>query len=408
MDPLHIYKNIEEHVTALFNANQSPSFTFHNLQHTQYVVNKTNEIAGHYQLSEQEMLIVFMAAWFHDTGYLFASPAQHEEKSVEIMKSFARQADMPAETVNEIAACIMATRSPRNPVGLLQEIICDADTYNLGSKDFKRTNELVFREIQNSGKQGFSRKEFDQGTLEMLAHHKFYTSYCKDLLNDVKKKNMKKLKKRSDKNDSAEYETGRTTSIITEKEGTIKGMQTMLRLTSSNHIRLSDMADRKANILISVNAIIISVLISVLLRKLQTDPYLTVPTIIFLFFSVVSIVVSILSTRPKINAGTFNDADVLNKKTNLLFFGNFHKMSLAQYEAAMRTMIKDADYLYSSIIQDIYHLGVVLGRKYKLIRLAYNIFMVGIVVSVIAFAIASIFYMPAPAAVGTNTSGSPF
>ena len=58
-------------------------------------------------------------------------------------------------------------------------------------------------------------------------------------------------------------------------------------------------------------------------------------------------------------------------------------------------MMTDADYLYSSMVQDIYHLGTVLGRKYKLIRLAYTIFMVGIVVSVLAFAAAAMFYVPA-------------
>ena len=168
------------------------------------------------------------------------------------------------------------------------------------------------------------------------------------------------------------------------------------------------MADSKANILISVNAIIISVILGVLLRKLQTDPYLTIPTVTFLAFSVTTIVIAILATRPKVNSGTFDAADIVNKKTNLLFFGNFHSMSLTDYENAMRVMMRDSDYLYSSIIQDIYHLGVVLGRKYKLIRLAYNIFMIGIIVSVLAFVFASYFYTPTQANEGTNTSGSPF
>ena len=408
MDSSHIYKNIEQYVTGLFIEHQSPKLVFHNLHHTEYVVRKGNEIAGHYQLSEEEMLVVFLATWFHDTGYLFAPPAEHEEKSVETMKVFARENQLLFDVVNEAAGCILATRSPRNPVGLLQEIVCDADTYNFGLKEFKETNELVFTEFQNGSETTLSKRKFDQGALVMLKNHQFYTSYCKDLLKGIKKANMKKLKKKLEKKDKEDNNYKEEDGGITEKEGTTKGMQTMLRLTSSNHIQLSEMADSKANILISVNAIIISVILSVLLRKLQTDPYLTIPTIIFLLFSVITIVVSILATRPKVNAGTFMATDVENKKTNLLFFGNFHSMSLNDYESAMRTMMKDSDYLYSSIIQDIYHLGVVLGRKYKLIRWAYNIFMVGIVISVISFAIASYFYTPTQAATGTNTTGSPF
>ena len=170
------------------------------------------------------------------------------------------------------------------------------------------------------------------------------------------------------------------------------------------------MADSKANILISVNAIIISVILSVLLRKLQTDPYLTIPTAIFLVSAVITIIISILATRPKVTSGTFEDDDVINKKTNLLFFGNFYKVPADKYERAMRTMMKDSDYLYSSIVQDIYQLGIVLGRKYRLIRLAYTIFMIGIIASVLAFGVATYFNSSAPPPETTiiNSSGSPF
>jgi carbon starvation protein CstA len=180
----------------------------------------------------------------------------------------------------------------------------------------------------------------------------------------------------------------------------------MLRLTSENQMKLSDMADHKANILISVNAIIISVILGVLMRRLQDDTYLTIPTIIFLVVAVVTIVIAILATRPKISNGTFSNQDILDKKTNLLFFGNFHRATYEDYDTAMRKMMKDSDYLYASLIKDIYMLGVVLGRKYRLIRLAYNIFMIGIVISVIAFGIAAILY-GAESGAASTPSGSP-
>ncbi|HMJ47105.1 MAG TPA: Pycsar system effector family protein [Ferruginibacter sp.] len=410
MDYTNIYKKIEQHVTQLFEQNQHAQLVFHNLKHTKNVVNRTSEIAGHYQLSEKDMLIVFMAAWFHDTGYLFGPAEEHEEKSVQTMNEFAGKEKVPEDIITEVATCIMATRHPRNPHGLLQEIICDADTYHFGTKDFKESNKLAFMELQNLKGINISKTEFNGEAYEMLKHHRFYTSYCGDMLNDQKKQNMKKLKKnlskKGDAQDKAQDKMGPT---ITEKEGTTKGMQAMLRLTSSNHIQLSEMADSKANILISVNAIIISVILSVLLRKLQTDPYLTIPTIIFLVAAVTTIVIAILATRPKLNTGKFADEDVINKKTNLLFFGNFHKMKQEEYENAMRTMMKDSDYLYSSMVQDIYHLGTVLGKKYRLVRIAYNVFMIGIVLSVLAFAFAAFFYSsPPPGPVSNNTSGSPF
>ena len=167
------------------------------------------------------------------------------------------------------------------------------------------------------------------------------------------------------------------------------------------------MADGKANILISVNAIIISVILSVLLRKLESEQYLTIPTIIFLVFSVITIVIAILATRPKITEGRFSRQDILNKKTNLLFFGNFHKSSLEEYQWGMKTMMQDKDYLYGSLVQDIHHLGVVLGRKYKLIRVAYNIFMIGIIVSVLAFGIAVALHDPVETTIITTPTSAP-
>lgn len=406
-----IHKKTQQYVTQLFEEHHFHEHVFHNLHHTQTVVNRANEIAGHYHLSEKEMLIIYVAAWFHDTGYLFVTPSEHEAKSALLMKEFIKQFSLQEAVILEIEKCIMATRYPRNPANRMQYILADADTYHLGTKEFKKYNKLAFSEFKMFNKGNLPRTVFDRETLEMLENHQFYTDYCKELLNDTKQNNMKKLKTKSEKRLKEEEEDNNRIEEfpeLNEKQGTTKGMQTMLRLTSSNHIQLSEMADNKANILISVNAIIISVILSILLRKLQTDPYLTFPTIIFLLSSVATIVVSILATRPKLSSGTFMDEDIVNKKTNLLFFGNFHKMPQVNYENAMRTMMQDPDYLYSSIIQDIYSLGTVLGKKYKLIRLAYNIFMFGIIISVVAFGIASFLNNESTPAAVTNSSGSPF
>jgi hypothetical protein len=128
----------------------------------------------------------------------------------------------------------------------------------------------------------------------------------------------------------------------------------------------------------------------VLLRRLEVDTYLIFPTVFFLLFSLVTIVIAIMATRPKVSGGQFSKEDILNKRTNLLFFGNFHKASLQEYEWGMQEMMKDQDYLYGTLVKDIYYLGVVLGKKYRLLRLAYIIFMVGIIIAVLAFSLAVI------------------
>ncbi|MBA2249918.1 MAG: HD domain-containing protein [Chitinophagaceae bacterium] len=408
-----IYKKIENYVTSSFEKNNDQTLIFHSLRHTEIVVKRTKEISAHYNLGEKEMLIVYAAAWFHDTGHLFGDAVGHEDISVKEMHKFMDQQTDDKDLTDQIEQCILATKAPRNPSGLLQQIICDADTYHLGTKDFKFTNKLAFEE-EKLKKGTVDKVEFNKSTLMMLEKHVFFTTYCKELLTSTKEKNMKKLKKKNAdaKTDNTPVtepdEPANFSGLEKDKSGLMsKGIQTMLRLASENHLKLSDMADHKANILISVNSIIISVILSVLLRKLQEETWLMIPTIIFLLVAVTTIVISILATRPKITGGTFSHQDIADKKTNLLFFGNFHKASFEEYNIAMRAMMVDTDYLYGSLIKDIYHLGVVLGRKYKLIRLAYNIFMIGIIVSVLAFAIAVAFSHPGAAGSVTNGSGSP-
>ncbi len=402
------YKKTEQYVTGLFHDNKNPELVFHNLAHTIDVVDRTKEIAGHYYLSEDDMLTVYVAAWFHDTGYLFTDTEHHEEKSVELMQEFMKEYAPDEQLVGKIKECIMATRPPFKHDNLLFQIVCDADTYHLGTKEFKHANQLVWEEYKAKDPT-LVKKEWEAKTIDLLKSHEFYTKYCKDLLDKRKKKNMKKIKEKAEENEEEE-KTHSFSNLENQTTGLMsKGIQTMLRLTSENHFRLSDMADSKANILISVNAIIISVILGVLLRRLEQTPYLTIPTLIFLLVSVTTIVISIIATRPKVTGGTFTDQEIIDKKTNLLFFGNFYKAPFEQYNVAMRKMMKDTDYLYGSLIKDIYTLGTVLGRKYKLVRLAYNIFMIGIVISVLAFAIAfSLYGLTGSGSNATPASGSPF
>ncbi len=408
MDSNNIYKKTEQYVTALFTDNPKPNLVFHTIEHTRKVAERTKEIAGHYYVSEKDMLAVFVAAWFHDTGYLFTDPQHHEEKSVELMKVFMKQNEADEETLQKIEACILATKPPFKHDNLLEQILCDADTYHFGTKEFNETNKKVWEEYTNNGSVA-TEKEWAEKTLTLLQTHQYFTKYCKDLLSKRKKKNMKKIKKIMEEVDTTNAHLN-INNMEKDKTGMMsKGIQTMLRLTSSNHFHLSDMADSKAHILITVNAIIISVIVSVLLRKLEEAPQFTIPTILFLVVAVTTIVLSIISTRPKVSGGTFTNQDILDKKTNLLFFGNFYKSSFEEYNVAMREMMKDTDYLYGSLIKDIYTLGTVLGRKYKLLRLAYNIFMVGIVVSVIAFGVAAFFYNSSGKGPAVSASpGSPF
>jgi hypothetical protein len=167
-----------------------------------------------------------------------------------------------------------------------------------------------------------------------------------------------------------------------------RGIETMFRLTSKNHFTLSGIADNKASTLISISALIISIIVSVLVRRLQEDPYLIVPTVMLLVTLMGTIVYAVLSTRPKVTSFTISREDITQRKGNLLFFGNFINMPVEDYEWGIKELMEDRDYLYNNLIRDIYYLGVVLGKKYRYLRFAYNIFMYGLILSVIAYIVA--------------------
>jgi hypothetical protein len=169
-----------------------------------------------------------------------------------------------------------------------------------------------------------------------------------------------------------------------------KGADTIFRVASKNHQALSDNADRKANILLSVNAIIISIILSNLFPKLDkpANHYLIYPTLIFLCFGVISIFISIAVTRPHITSNLFSKDKAVNQKANILFFGNFHKMTLDDFEIEIGGMMRDKEDIYMSLTKDLYFLGIVLWHKYSILRTAYTFFIIGIVITIISFVIA--------------------
>tara|TARA_R110002051_G_scaffold314666_1_gene391961 strand:- start:16931 stop:17506 length:576 start_codon:yes stop_codon:yes gene_type:complete len=169
-----------------------------------------------------------------------------------------------------------------------------------------------------------------------------------------------------------------------------KGVDTIFRVVSKNHQALSDNADRKANILLSVNAIIISITLSNLFPKLDnpTNHYLIYPTLIFLCFGVISIFISIAVTKPHINSHLYSKGGASNQNANMLFFGNFHKMTLEDFETEIEGIMRDKDYLYISLTKDLYFLGKVLWHKYAILKTAYTFFLIGIIITIISFIIA--------------------
>lgn len=370
---------------------------YHSGSHTAEVVKAAEEIGKHSSLTDDELESVLIAAWFHDIGFENGY-AQHEKASSEKAEEQLSQWGASAEKIKAVQQAILSTQMPQRPISMVDKVLCDADLFHLSTEHAEKFGNLLRQELETTKGMKFTEEEWYRYNIQFMKGHAYFTTYGKTVLEERKKKNVKKIKKKLKPTSGDDYvkdlekELDKLHRKLDKKANPERGIETMFRIASENHTTLSGMADTKSNIMISINSIILSVIVSVLFRKLEEFPNLLLPTLLLVLSCLATIVFAILATRPNISSGKFTKEDIKEKRTNLLFFGNFYGMELSNYEWGMREMMKDSDYLYSSLMKDLYFNGKVLARKYKLLRIAYSIFMFGFVTSIIAFIIALLMY----------------
>jgi predicted metal-dependent HD superfamily phosphohydrolase len=384
---MSLVNQVQDFVSDLMESKLSGLYTYHNLKHTMGVVNAVDKLCDAEKIALSDKEILLISAWFHDTGYTKGCE-NHEDSSVEIATAFLKEKGKSEEYIAKVSDLIKVTTKGHVPQTLLEKIIKDADYFHILDDDYINSCEGLRKEWENVEGKLFTELEWaKENEFFLLKVHQFYTPYAIEHWQPLKEKNIKRLRKKIKK---MNQELLKEDKKKEKEDKPDRGIDTLFRVTLGNHTRLSGIADSKANILLSVNAIIISIALSTLIPKLDSpsNSHLIVPTFIMLMSSVITIIFAILSTRPKVTKGVFTKKDIEDKKVNLLFFGNFYKMPLEDYKWAMNEMMKDREYLYNSMIKDLYYLGIVLEKKYRLLRVAYNFFMIGIILSVIAFVIA--------------------
>ena len=396
---IEILSKVKEYIGKTFRDKGSENNYYHNFTHTAEVAKATEEIADAMGIKDDEKEVLLIAAWFHDIGHIETCNG-HEDIGIKLAKQFLTENNYPLNKIETVESLINATRMPRDPKNILEEIICDADLHHLGTNNYDKRSELYKNEIEAQKHSKIKEVDWLQNNLEFLKEHKFYTSFAKDRyetqknINYIKtKKKLKKVKKNMDEEKSGQKNNGMVKNKDKEKDKSAgRSIETMFRNTVRTHVEFSSMADTKANIMISVNTLVLTIMVSVMVRKLDTNPHLIIPTAMLTLTSLVTLVYAILVTRPKVTSGIFTEDDIKEKKVNLLFFGNFHKVSLKDFAWGMKEMMKDKDFLYDNMIRDFYYLGQVLGQKYQRLRICYTFFMYGLIISVLAFAIAFIMY----------------
>jgi predicted metal-dependent HD superfamily phosphohydrolase len=403
MEQQSLVETAEAYVRAHFEQHISKDHVFHSIEHVFDVVKAVEEISKAYDLNEEKVDRLKIAAWFHDTGYDQGSEG-HEERSCKYAEEFLTKHNASSETITTIKNCIKATRMPQSPMSRMQSILCDADLSHLGNALYWDRCGRVRQELLLTRDRTMSDVEWVDFELEFMLNHHYHCGEGERLYGAQKRKHIRQLEKQRRRlhpelaaimieEDKLVQKKKKKKKVI-PTSGNIelkqlnlgRGVETMFRTAYRTHVNLSSIADNKANIMLSINAIIISIIISSLVPQFGENPKLIIPTVLLLTVCLSALTLAILATRPKITSGKVTMEDIKARRSNLLFFGNFHKMPLEDFHHGMMEMITDSDFQYSTMTRDLYFLGIVLAKKYQFLRWCYGVFMYGLILAVIVFA----------------------
>ena len=385
-------KDVSQYVFNLFKEKLSPDYVYHTYTHTLDTVKACKKLSSSYNLTSRDYEILMLAAWFHDAGYT-ETYIDHEEASVRIMKSYL-EGNYPDADIAEIESLILATKHGAKPDGSLQEIIQDADYINIGTKKFDHRADLLRIEWERIIQKKYTEMEWAHAQLQFLIETTFKTEEAISTYNEQREINIRKQRVKVEKLSDKETNEKEGISEKPRKEG--RGIETLYRSVYDYHINLTSIADNKANIMISINTIIISLVITLFGTGFTFSTGDEVGSIRFVFpmaflllTSLLAVVFAILSARP--NVTSKEKYELSKKESSILFFGNFAQLEIKEFVNQLKLLKADKEELYDNMSVDIYNLGSVLVRKYRFLTWSYNIFMGGMITCAVGFIVIMIF-----------------
>jgi len=385
------------YVRDYYAAHFNDQYSFHNYSRTVSIVRNCDALGVSMNLGGQELKLAHLAAWFTELGFS-EDHRNYQARSVKLAREYFRTKKLDDGIFEKLEECILSTRVPQQPVSVISQLICDAAMYHLAEKDSLQLADALRAELAAVAQVEYSDEEWISEYIKMINNHFYFTRTARELFQKRKEKTLAALQAKREMVRFVQQEsTGEFDNYVPAKEKKVaeealkleRGVQTLYRITENRHMDLSNKAHDKASLLISVNSIIMSIVLSVLVTKLEENTYLLIPTAFLVITSAVTIVVSIISTRPRI-IGRVQSA---NEEKNILFYGDFANLSVNDYKKAMRDLYTNPVDLYDSLSRDIYYQGVVLKWKFKYINIAYNIFMYGFITTILAFILAFIFHV---------------
>lgn len=384
--PAALLERARQWVLDLFNNHGDTRLVWHNFAKTNQLVTLTAGFAREGSWSESELLALYTSAWFSYTGWLF-DPSDPLTASRQLARQFLHaehQSELLQDTVYEMLGATQLLRPSDTPIG---KVFWDAVVALHVGPDYNENQKLRKKEQENILRTTISNESWRLQELRMLRELRFFTAAGKAEYEPGLVHHLQTLERRLEKVEKP------VDPMPANKISGSGAIQTYFKTSFHTHIHLSGIADRKAQMLISVNAILISVLITVLSYSniAETRPPLLIPVTFFMVFGLCSLVFAVLSARPKVTRHPIAHLTPEARRKNLLFFGHFTQLDPDQYIQEMNDLFEDGQELQSAMHRDLYFLGKVLDRKYRLVSMAYTLFLIGFIGAVISFLVVQFF-----------------
>lgn len=190
---MNLLATVEEYVSDLLMKRLDPKYFFHHVFHTTQVVEKAMELASDEKLSNNEMEVVLLAAWFHDTGYIYDAK-NHEEASCAIAAEFLLSKQTDEKLIKKVCLTILSTRMPQQPGTKLDAILCDADLHHLGSTEYSVWNTLLRKELFPNDA-GVNQQIWILENIAFFENHHYFTGSANKLWSAQKLLNLEALRK---------------------------------------------------------------------------------------------------------------------------------------------------------------------------------------------------------------------
>jgi HD superfamily phosphodiesterase len=200
-DPIHptlpsgvtpLVDDTATYILCLFEEKLPPHYSFHNPQHTKDVVTQAYAIADEYELGQDDLEILLIAAWFHDSGYTEVYEG-HEEVSMKLAETYLRTKNFPEVRIKKVCDCISATSMPQSPQTLVERILCDADISNIGSDNFFEMSARLRKEHEIVKGKMYTDTEWYNVKHGICISHRFHTEYARTHFSPKQAENALKL-----------------------------------------------------------------------------------------------------------------------------------------------------------------------------------------------------------------------